>query len=240
MQEVMKLDSAVPARQEPTVLEVIQQLAVDPRVDVDKLAALMGLQERVEARNAKQEFTAAFARLQLSLPRIKKNWTIDLGRGKPIPFAKWEDVDTAIRPILAAHGFSLSFQTRVDNGALVMACVLTHTSGHSERSEDTVKPDEGPGRNSSQAKGSGRAYTKRYLAMDMLNLVAEGQDDDANSTDLVNEKQLSNLTDMVNSCEFSPVQMAAFLKWVPATAIEKIKARDYQRVMDFLKTKVKP
>ncbi len=227
----VQTETQLALRHEPSTLEVIQALAVDDRVSVEKLAGLMGLHERAQDRSAKQEFTAAFARLQLALPRIKKNGAIDLGRGKPIMFAKWEDMDRVIRPILAAHGFSLSFPTRVEGAALVMMCTLSHIGGHSEQAEAVVAPDTGPGRNNSQAIGSGRAYTKRYLAMDMLNIITEGADDDGNGTDPLTNQQLSNVTDLVNACELTPQRLAAFLKFANAPSVEKIKARDYDRVM---------
>ena len=47
------------------------------------------------------------------MPRVAKNGTIRLGEGKGvIPFATWEDMDTALRPVMQRHGFSLSFDVQ--------------------------------------------------------------------------------------------------------------------------------
>ena len=241
MQEVMKLDSAVPARQEPTVLEVIQQLAVDPRVDVDKLAALMGLQERVEARNAEKEFNIDLAAAMAEMPSIRKNAIKNMGDKGSIPYATYEQLDRIIRPIEKRHGFCRIFTSApLEKPGSLMTVKLIHRGGHSISSTRYQPPDPGPGRNEAQAIGSADSYARRYLTLAIWNLVTVGADDDAESTGLVSDKQLSILTDLVNACEFSPLQMNSFLKWIQAEAVEKIKARDFQKARDFLKGKVKP
>ena len=92
-------------------VENIVALAKDPAVDVTKLDAILKMQERLEVRQAEREFTAAFARLAGKLPRVKKNGTITLitkeGVNKgSIPFARWEDMDKMIRPLLVDEGFA--------------------------------------------------------------------------------------------------------------------------------------
>src|SRR5690242_9609970 len=113
-QELMPIEQVGAVAQRPqTVLEIIADAATNPQVDPAKLAALFDLKERVDARDAEMAFNQAFARLQPKLPRVKKNGTIDLGRGgKAISFAKWEDVDAVIRPLLTEEGFSLSFTSK--------------------------------------------------------------------------------------------------------------------------------
>ena len=228
--------AGVVARQEPTVLDLIRDLATDDRVSVEKLAGLMQLQERAEARDAQREYTAAFARLQLALPRVTKGGKIDLGKGKPIAFAKWEDVDTEIRPILAEHGFSLNFPTRMEGVTLIMACVLSHVGGHSERAEAPVAADTGPGRNALQAVGSGRSYVKRYLTLDMLNIVTEGQDDDGRATGFVTDRQADSISDMLHETgiDADPARMSKFLTFAGAKVVSEIYASEYRRVITAL------
>ncbi len=67
-------------------------------------------QERLLARQAERAFSVALAKLQPALPVIDENGAILGADGEPVAsYATWEDTVEAIRPILARHGFSLSF-----------------------------------------------------------------------------------------------------------------------------------
>lgn len=171
-----------PVVQEPnSLLPAIITLAKDASVDVAKLEALLKMQSQLEERQAKRECDEAFARVSARMPRVKKNGTIDLGRGKPIPFSKWEDMDEVIRPVYTAEGFSLSFNTTPsEGGKLVITAELLHRSGHSRTASLPLPMDVGPGRNGLQAVGSTISYGKRYTAEMVLNIVRESQDDDGN------------------------------------------------------------
>lgn len=168
--------------QEPgNLLHAIVTLAKDSAVDVAKLDALLKMQERLEGRDAEREFTAAFVRLSAKMPRVKKNGTISLGTNKgSIPFAKWEDMDKIIRPLLNEEGFALSFDSAPrpgDGGGLVVTGRLER-GGHARTASIPLPLDTGPGRNNLQAMGSTLSYGKRYCAEMLLNIVREGDDDD--------------------------------------------------------------
>ena len=163
-----------------SLLNIIAAAAQNPDVDVNKLTALLDLQERVLAREAEAEFNAALARLSADLPRVKKNGTVELGAGKgSYAFARWEDMDTILRPRMAAEGFTLSFDTHArDGGGGVVTGTLLHRYGHKRSSAISLPLDAGPGRNNLQAMGSTLSYGKRYTAEMLLNIVREGQDTD--------------------------------------------------------------
>jgi len=160
-----------------SLLPAIVQLASDPRVDVTKLEAILLMQERMEAREATTLFHGALARLQANMPRVKKNGTIDLRKGRPVPFAKYEDVMAVVGPMLAAEGFTVSF-SEGEPGPLIRWVATWRAHGHTESNTISLPPDTGPGRNELQARGSTNSYAKRYLVEDFLNIVREGADDD--------------------------------------------------------------
>lgn len=164
-----------------SLLNFIAQAVTDPNIDVTKLETLLKMKREVEADEAKREFIAAFGRLSAVLPRIKKDGSIDLGKGKPIPFARWEDIDEIIRPLMAAEGFTLSFNStpRAETGGgLVVEATLMHRDGHTRTASMALPLDTGPGRNNLQAVGSTLSYGKRYTAEMVLNIVRQGADDD--------------------------------------------------------------
>lgn len=165
-----------------SLLQAIVSLSRDPSVDPEKLERLLAMQERMEARSAAAEFTTALTRAQAEMPRVSKCGTIELGSGKgSIPFARWEDVDAVLRPIMDSHGFSLSFtavERQGQGGGLVVTGILQHVGGHRETYSMPLGIDTGPGRNNLQAMGSSLSYGKRYLAEMIFNIVREGVDDD--------------------------------------------------------------
>lgn len=196
-----------PMRAEPaSMLALIGDLARDPAVDVSKLAMLVELQGKLEDRQRAAEFSEALARLQPSLPRIKKNGSIEIPadtakqrRAATIKFAKWEDIDAAIRQLLADEGFGLSFFTAQrpgEGGGLVVTARLRHRNGHFEEASIPVPLDTGPGRNNLQAYGSTLSYGKRYAACAILNIITEGEDKDGTyeaGENLITPAQLTNL-----------------------------------------------
>ena len=172
----------VPVVQEhSSLLSAILRVARDPALDVGKLDALMKMQFQLEERQARMDSIEAFARLSAKMPRVKKTGVISLGTKGSIPFAKWEEMDKVIRPLLAEEGFTLSFNSTAragEGGGLVVTGELMHRSGHVRTASIPLPLDAGPGRNNLQAQGSTLSYGKRYCAEMLLNIVREGEDDD--------------------------------------------------------------
>lgn len=164
-----------PAQPEATtLLAVISRAASDPSVDVEKMERLMLMHERVQAKRAEAEFAEAMAMMQDKLPSIGERGDA-AGR---YTFALWEDINAAIKPILSAHGFALTFRTDFADGIAVTG-VLSHKSGHSERTTIKLPADPSGNKNAVQAVASSVSYGKRYAASALLNLTSHGEDDDA-------------------------------------------------------------
>lgn len=227
-------------RTAPTVLEIISAVASDPRVDVSKLEALLNLQERVQAKEAEIEFNRAFARLQPKLPRIAKNGKIDLGKGKPLSFAKWEDIHYVITPLLTEEGFTLSFTSEPTDRGVLMTAILAHSLGHSRESKMALPADAGPGRNALQAIGSSHSYGKRYLTVGILNIVTEdGDDDGRKSVGFITDQQMESITDLLTECgaDRNPQIKSDFLTYMRAKAVHEILAPDYKKAITALESK---
>lgn len=192
-----------------SLLPAIIGLAKDPAVDVAKLDALLRMQASMEVRDAERAFTEAFVRMQPTLPRIKRDGTLQYPVNKNQPdgpqkviskYSTWEAIDEAIRPILADHGFSLSFKTRRDDGALTVIAILRHAAGHSTETEGPPLPcDSSGGKNNIQGWGSALSYGKRYAATAALNIVTEGADDDAKLAGMMflKDEQVSELRRLI-------------------------------------------
>jgi hypothetical protein len=216
-------------------------------VDIDKLERLLEMQERVVARNAKAAYFEALAELQPRLPIITERGGIkDRNGNVQSTYALWEDVNEAIRPMLAELGFSLSFKVRRDADQIVTTGILAHRDGHSEETELALPSDTSGSKNAVQAVGSSTSYGKRYTAFALLNITSQGEDDDGQKggapepVDNVRLNLLNNLADAVGAdkiklCKYYKV---ASLKELPAAkyddAFARLKEKDPKAAEAFL------
>lgn len=173
MTEIARIDKAPEQPQGATLLAVIARAASDPACDIDKMERLMQMHERAEAKRAEAEFATDLAAMQTDLPSISERGDA-AGRYR---YALWEDINAAIKPILSRFGFALSFRTDHSDGIAVTG-VLSHRSGHSERTTIKLPADKSGNKNDVQAVASSVSYGKRYTAGLLLNLTSHGEDDD--------------------------------------------------------------
>ena len=161
------------------MLAIIARAASDPSVDVEKMAALLDMQERIEARNAQRDYIEAEAAMQQAMPVIGKRGEIKNRHGQvQSRYARWEDIHAVIMPILHRHGFTLTFEIDTE-GKIAVQAVLSHASGHVKKSGFmTVPRDESGAKNPTQGAGSSVSYAKRYATLAVLNIATEGEDDD--------------------------------------------------------------
>jgi len=224
----------------PNMLSAIVMLAKDQSVDVAKLDAILQMQERLEDRQAKVEFSRALTRLAGKLPRVKKNGTISLGQGKgEIPFAKWEDMDKIIRPLMDEEGFTLSFDSdqRADQGGgIIVTGELLHRDGHSKTAKMALPLDTGPGRNNLQAMGSSLSYGKRYCAEMLLNIVREGADDDGakGGVQFIGPGQLATIKKLLAETNTNEIR---FLETIGVSELTDIKVGEFTIAVNLLNAK---
>ncbi len=183
------VDVALEPKREPdadTGLAVmIERLALNPSVDVAKLEKIIELQERILDRNAEAAFNAAFATMQAEIPEIDERGAISSkSGGVQSRYAKNEDIQRVLKPILLRHGFALSFKTEwPDHAHCKLIGILTHRDGHARQSEFVSKADESGSKNAIQGLGSAISYGHRYTTCDLLNITSRDQDDDGASSE---------------------------------------------------------
>ena len=214
---------------------MIERAARDPAVDIDKLERLMLMQERAIAREAKAAFDAAMSALQPELPAIGERGKALVNGQVRYTFALWEDINTAIKPVLMKHGFALTFRTDFTNGITVTG-VLSHSAGHREETSITLPSDKSGSKNDVQAVASTVSYGKRYTAGALLNLTSHGEDDDAYAAtvETISEEQEIQINEML---EATGSDRAKFLKWLKVESVSAIPAKSFDSVMVTLRQK---
>ena len=171
--------SAVVSLAGATMMDVIARAAADPNTDVDKLERLLAMAERIKAQEAKAAYTRDLALMQPLLPVIDEKGGIKNNNGVvQSTYAKWEDINDAIQPILSAHGFALSFRPGMaTDGKITVTTVLAHREGHQDEATVTLPHDSSGSKNSVQAVGSSFTYAKRYGAIGLLNITSRAPQD---------------------------------------------------------------
>lgn len=167
-----------------TNVSMFERLAKDPAVDVEKLQRLIDMQERVMRVNAKAAFDAAYARMQAELPEITEKGEIKVRGDLRSRYARLEDIQTAIKPILKTYGFAVRHRTEWPDerqGIIRIVGILSHEQGHSEESVFEAPMDKSEYRTDIQSMGSTVSYGRRYTTIDLLNIVTRGADNDGST-----------------------------------------------------------
>lgn len=185
------------------ITATVARLATDPKVNVIKLDKLIGMQERLMERAQKVAFMRDLRDLQPKLPVIDRKGRIEIRKKtatgerdgevqQSSPYARWEDIHDAIRPVLHEFGFNLTFRSRpTTDGKIVVAAILGHVDGWTEENETPPLMHDSTGsKNNVQAVGSSLSYGKRYAATMLLNINTRGEDDDGQAT-----KRIEPITD---------------------------------------------
>jgi len=160
------------------ILSVYQQVVLNKDLDLDRLERVDAMYQRMVAREAHKAFIAAFSAMQF--PVIERKGLIQHDKRKT-PYALWEDVNEAIKPVLMRHGFKLNFLVGNKDGSVAVTAVLEHVDGHTETTTMVLPYDNTGAKNAVQSIGSSTSYGKRYTAGALLNLTSRDEDDDGKS-----------------------------------------------------------
>lgn len=222
---IQRQDSAVVVQQDSaTILQVIQRAASDPQCDIEKLERLMQMHERFQAQQAKQQYDEALAQMQEELPVIGERGGIRDKSGRiQSTYALWEDINEMIKPVLAKHGFAISFRTPRNEKGIEVEGVLSHRAGHRETTSLLLPADVSGNKNGVQAVASSVSYGKRYTAGALLNFTTTGEDDDGNSavvTPRITSVQTAQLAELLDKCSDKAKAAFARIHGTPAS-VEK-------------------
>lgn len=158
------------------------RIAMERGANLDMLERLMALQERHEANEARKAFVDAMAGFKTEPLEIFKRkqvgYTTKDGDFVGYKHAELSDVAEVVVPALARHGFSHRWDVTQDNGRVVVTCIVTHRSGHSESLTMDAAPDNSGKKNSIQQVASTVTYLQRYTLLGITGLAAKGMDDD--------------------------------------------------------------
>lgn len=207
-----------------TIMQIIERVAMEPSADIDKMERLMAMHERLQANQAKQQYDDALSRMQEELPVIGERGGIKDKNGRiQSTYALWEDINEMIKPVLARHGFALTFRTPRNERGIEVEGVLSHRAGHREMTSLVLPIDISGNKNGVQAVASSVSYGKRYTAGLLLNITTTGEDDDGNGpavTPRVTSVQAAQLAMLLEKCSDKAKEAFKKMHGAPAS-VEK-------------------
>lgn len=222
-----------------SMLAVIERFASSPDVDVAKLERMLDMQERIMAKNAETAFNSAMAKMQAELPVITETGKI-VHKGTLIStYAKFEDINDAVKPILRDHGFAVSFKTDTSAQQVKVTCILTHSEGHRETTDIVLPADTGGAKNAVQAVASSVSYGKRYTMEALLNITSRGQDDDGQAAVQVARITPDQIADLEALIQEVGANEQQFCRFMMAKHLGDIRADQYQKAVKALEAKRK-
>jgi hypothetical protein len=252
MNHLTKMDEptlpGLPEPDAPSMFELIMRAVKDPACDPTKMAQLLELSREVRKDDAKAAYTAAMVKMKPLLPVIDRKGRIVIHeKGMPktaanitqsTPYALWEDIDAAITPILASHGFVLTFRCGAGpEGRITVTGVLSHEMGHSEETTMTLPLDTSGSKNNVQAVGSSTSYGKRYTAGLLLNLRTKGEDDDGKAggdPGPISDEQAERILELLTKDKADVQKFCAYMK---IASLVELPAKDYARAIEVINTR---
>ena len=177
-----------------SILAVISRAASDQAVDVDKMERLLNMQERVMKESQSAAYNRDMAMMQAEMPTIARDGKITVNNEVRSTYARFEDIVEQTKPLLAKYGFSVTFQSNVEDSRITVTGTMAHREGHSVTTSLPLPFDSSGSKNTVQAIGSSISYGKRYV-FGMLTNVVTGEDDDGVAADPGNtlEKQFERV-----------------------------------------------
>lgn len=198
---------------------------------VEKLAEMFN-RERDDQR--RQEYNAAMVDCQQGMKAVAADATNPQTRSK---YAKYEQLDKAIRPAYTAAGFGLTFGTdRIENSVdeIRVYCIVTHNSGY-ERRHYIDMPCDGKGAKGNDvmtkthARASAVSYGCRYLLRMIFNIAVGDGDDDGNggAVQTITAEQAATIREHVARPGVGDVTLKAMLTACGCSSVETIPAAKY-------------
>lgn len=163
------------------------QLAIESKLPIEHLERLMALKERYDAFDAKKEFLSAMSGFQSKCPPLEKIKVVDFiskntGQRTHYKYASLGEITSTIKDSLKENELSYRWEMDDSTDKIICTCIVSHASGHSERSAMGALKDVSGGKNEIQSRGSTITYLQRYTLIAALGISTADEDTDAQAT----------------------------------------------------------
>lgn len=218
---------------------LIERLATNPDVDVEKLNRILDMQERVIDKQNEQLYNAAMVQAQANMPVVGKDKDNTQTQSK---YSSYEAILGATQPIYTAEGLGVSFYEEdsvVENHVRFCADVM-HESGYTKKRHVDIPLDSAGikgtiNKTGPHAKVSSISYGRSVL-MKMIFNIPTGDDDDGNGagSQLITEDQENELHSMIIDNDLGEKYIPIFCKFCKVESLRDIKSKSFGRAKSSL------
>jgi hypothetical protein len=227
----------LPANEPDMMMSIIQQIALNPDISVEKMQAVINMKMQVFDKNAEIEYNKAMILAQQEmLPVIKTAKNTQTSS----TYAKMENIAKQCKPIWTKHGFALQFGTAdcPITEHYRVTCEVSHAAGFNKKYQaDLPIDDEGikgqKNKTGCHGFGSTMSYAQRYLTIMIFNITLEGVDNDGNRQQQPQpqENQRTPITDEILDFAISEIlarksPLSRLLNFHEFTPTQKQKIKD--------------
>jgi len=201
---------------------MIERVLKDDSISMDRLEKLLDMQERVQRKSEKAAHIDALASAMSEMPTVPMNGRGHNGR----PYATLKDITTTTRPVLAAHGLTLTFDTDNNDNTVTVVAILAHRLGHETSVKITLPADTSGSKAAVQAIGSSQTYGQRYTAQSILGLsMGDDMDDDGvlKDTATIDDDQYRDLRAKIDEAGGDDSALLKFYKVEELTDLPRTK-----------------
>ncbi len=225
---------------EESMLATIQSAALNPDVDVEKMKALLDMQERIIDKNAEAAFNVAMVKVQREMPVIRKEAE---NRQTNSKYAKLEHINKVLTPMYTAQGFALMFGT--DDSPLDahvrVTCDTLHEQGHSKHSFYDMPIDDAGikgtvNKTKPHASASSITYGQRILKCLIFSVQLADDLDGNTEVETITDEQEADLNSLINEVDANKTQ---FLKMLKVEKLSNLPASKYDGAVKRLQDKPK-
>lgn len=246
--EIQRDDARIIPAGDAPMVAMIERIAMDPTIPIDRLEKMLAMKERMEDRarededrQAKKAYFAAMSKCQSAIPVVIKRQE---NKHTKSNYADLAAIEEQAMPVIHNHGFAVSFQPDGynDKGELRILWEISHEGGHSRNGVGEI-PVDGAGsqgtvnKTKTQAFGSTATYGRRYLLCMLFN-ISTGDDKDGNAPKetggAISPDQSARLRALI---EEVGADIVKFCNYMNVEAIPDITVSDFPRAIAMLEKK---
>jgi hypothetical protein len=158
-------------------LSIIER-AIEKGIDAETMSKLVDLQERIQRNQAESEFNQAMLAFQNDCPLVLHDKNGDQNR---YTYASLARIVQTIKPTLAQHGLTFSFDSSTTENEMTIVCTIAHVAGHSRKHAISMQLAGTRAMNQPQMAASALTYGRRHALCAALGIVSADTDDDCQS-----------------------------------------------------------
>lgn len=220
------------------ILEIVKRDDINP----DRLEKFLGLQIRMEERQAKVSYNNAMAAFQAECPIIKKTSKVDFksssGKQTKYNYSALDEIVHETKAPMTKHGFSYSFDVQtVNDTRSKIFLTIAHRDGHEKVFEYEFNSLHDDTRmNSNQRQKSAITYAKRAILENGFGVVTAEEDDDARRAidTPITDKQRKEIESIVKKASIKESALFNFLK---VKSLDDLSSYEAKKAIHALKIK---